>query len=253
MTRLWLIAGSILTVGTLGFGTVHVVNLLAHEEVTETATFAADGVTDLDIGNTNGSIEIVGDDVDEISLVAEISHGLRQTDHTAAIDGSSLVVRSSCPFLSTWCSVDYRLVVPTDLAVTARLDNGHLVLRDLDGAVDVDGDNGRIELVRLEGDVRASTDNGRLEGTGLRAATVLADSDNGQVSLSFADAPTSVTATSDNGGVEVVVPDTAATYRVDVQTDNGSTDVGVRTDPTSDRSITAETDNGSVTVRYPSG
>jgi DUF4097 and DUF4098 domain-containing protein YvlB len=82
---------------------------------------------------------------------------------------------------------------------------------------------------------------------------VAADSDNGRVSLAFASAPTTVTATSDNGRVEVVVPDTADTYRVDAQTDTGSTDVGVRTDPTSDRSITAETDNGSVSVRYPSG
>ena len=51
----------------------------------------------------------------------------------------------------------------------------------------------------------------------------------------------------------MVVPDTPDTYRVEVDTDNGSTDVGVRTDPDSDRSIRAETNNGSVSVHYPAG
>ena len=49
------------------------------------------------------------------------------------------------------------------------------------------------------------------------------------------------------------MPDDDDAYRVDVRHRHGSTDIGVRTDPASDRSITAHTDNGSVTVRYPTG
>src|SRR3546814_12492069 len=39
-------------------------------------------------------------------------------------------------------------------------------------------------------------------------------------------------------------------YRVDLDTDNGSTDSMVATDPTSERSISARSNNGSLTVGY---
>ena len=108
-----MIVGSLLTVAVLAFGTYSVVNHVAHEEVTETATFSADGVTQVRLHNENGRVEIVGDDVDEISLVAEVSHGLRRTVTHAGIEGDTLVVDMDCPTgIPVWCSVDYRLVVP---------------------------------------------------------------------------------------------------------------------------------------------
>ena len=75
-----------------------------------------------------------------------------------------------------------------------------------------------------------------------------ADSDNGRVQLEFAAAPTAVVATSDNGRVEVVVPDDGTAYRVDLRSDNGSETIEVPTDPSSTRSLTAQRQR-SVTVR----
>lgn len=254
MERAWTIVGSILTVAALGGGTFGAVNVLAHEEVVETTVFRAEGIDALDIGNDTGSVEIVGQDVEEITVVAEISHGLRRTRHHAAVQGSTVVVRGQCHALGAWwCRVNYRLVVPRRIAVSANIDNGRLSVRDVNGDADLDGDNGRIELARLGGTVRVSTDNGSVTATGLRSALVEADSDNGRVALTFAEAPRTVRATSDNGSVEVVVPDGPESFRVALDTQRGSTDVGVRADPASDRSIVAETDNGSVSVRYPTG
>lgn len=254
MQRLWIIVGSVITVAALAFGTFNVVSLVAHEEVTETSTFDAAGIVALDVRTGNGTIEVVGDDVEEITLVADISHGLRRTDHRAEVEGDTLVVRSDCPHLSfTWCSVDYHLVVPADLSVVASSDNGRLTLRDLTGDVDADSDNGRIELIRISGDVEATTSNGRVEGDGLRAAVVTATSRNGSVELTFASPPTAVEARTSNGSVEVTVPDDDTAYRVETDTDHGSIDAAVRTDPSSDRFIVATTNNGSVRVRYPTG
>lgn len=253
MTRLWILLGSIPALAALGIGTFQVVGVLAHEEKTVTATFAAADVTSLRIGNENGPVDITGADVDEITVVAEISHGLQRTEHRAEVVDDVLVIDAECPVMPTWCDVAYTVTVPRNLPITADLDNGRLTLRDLDGSITADGDNGAIELRRLGGQVRVQTDNGRVEGTGLRSAIVDVDTGNGRMSLAFAEAPEFVTATSDNGHVELVVPDDGAGYRVDARTDNGSTDVGVATDPTSDRSLTVHTDNGSVTVRYPTG
>lgn len=253
MKRTWLVAGSIVTVIAIAFGTSQAVGLLAHEEVTETETFPTDGVERLRVATDSGSIEIEGGDVEEITVVAEISHGFQRTRHQADVEDGTLVVDSDCPIFSQWCSVDYRITVPADVDVVASSSNGRITVRDLTGDVDVDGDNGRVELVRLTGSITASTDNGRLEGTGLRSQHVDVDSDNGRVTLTFAEPPSAVTATSDNGRVEVVVPDTTDTYRVRATTDDGDNDVGVRTDPDSDRTITIDTDNGDVDVRYPTG
>jgi hypothetical protein len=256
MGRLWMIVGSILTVGALAFGTYGIVNHVAHEEVTERESFSADGVTQLRLHNENGRVEVVGDDVDEISLVAEVSHGLRRTVTHADIDGDALVVDMDCPTgIPVWCSVDYRLVVPRDLEVDVRNENGRLTLRDLDGDVTAHGDNGSIELARLSGQVDVETEDGSVRAGGLTAAEVHGRSRHGSVRLTFAEAPTTVTARTSDGSVEVVVPDDDATYRVEahVRGFGGDADAAVRTDPGSDRFITATTHHGSVTVRYPTG
>lgn len=254
MGRLWIIVGSLLTVAALGFGTYSVVNHVAHEEVTETATFSADGLTQVRLHNETGRVEIVGDDVDEVSLVAEVSHGLRRTVTHADVEGDTLVVDMDCPTgIPVWCSVDYRLVVPSDLDVEVRNENGHLTLQDLDGDVKAHGDNGAVELARLSGDVDVETFNGSVRAGGLTASTVRAESRHGSVRVSFAEAPTDVTVRTRDGAVEVVVPDDDAAYDVEVDTFVGDTDSSVRIDPNSDRTITATTRHGSVTVRYPTG
>jgi DUF4097 and DUF4098 domain-containing protein YvlB len=252
MKRTWIVVGSVVTVVVLVFSTSQAVGLLAHEEVTETATFAAAGLDRLFVDNANGSVEVDGSaTAEEITVVADISHGLQRTRHTAEVIDGALQVRDSCPFFSTWCTVHYRITVPARFAVRAASDNGWVTLRDLDGPVDVGSDNGRVELVRLTGDVLASSDNGSITGTALGSDVVLANSDNGRVELTFAEPPVRVEVDSDNGRIEIVVPDTDDTYLVDASSDNGSTDIGVRTDPASDRTIVADADNGSVTLRYP--
>src|SRR5699024_9447931 len=113
----------------------------------------------------------------------------------------------------------------------------------------VDGDNGSVVLDDVGGVLDVSTDNGRVEATNVRSTEVVADGDNGRVVLSFVVAPESVRATSNNGQVEVVVPDDATAYRVELHSDNGREELSVPTDPAATRSLLLETDNGTVTAR----
>lgn len=250
MQKLWIYLGSIPVVFVLAIGTLQVVGVLAHEEVTETATFAAEEVRGLRVDNENGPVEITGGDVEQITVVAEISRGLRRTRSRVEVVDGVLELDADCPMMPIWCEVAYTVTVPADLPVTADVDHGDLVLRDLTGAVTADGGNGPVDLIRLAGILRVRTDSGSITGIDLRSAIVEADSGNGRVELTFADAPEFVTATTDNGSVAVEVPEGDAAYRVDARTDSGSTDVGVRTDPAGERSITTYTGNGSVSVRY---
>ena len=82
-----------------------------------------------------------------------------------------------------------------------------------------------------------SNDDGRIVGRRLTAAAVDARNTNGRIELSFLDPPQSVSASAENGSIEVVVPDTEVLYRVEMDTGHGGTDNLVRTDPNSDRAI----------------
>lgn len=254
MPRLWSLVGSVVTVAALGAATFGAVSVIAHEQDTVRATFDATEVEVVRVDNERGTVEVLGGDVDEITVTAEVSHGLFRTDTSAHVEDGALVVEVDCPpGPPLWCEADHRITVPRDVAVEVDSSNGRTLVRDIDGDVSVDGRNGRIELVRVGGDVEAETSNGRVAARGLRGARVEARSRNGSVRLAFADAPTSVTARTENGSVDVVVPDDDEAYRVEVESLVGGTDTAVRTDPGSQRVIVALSRNGSVTVRYPTG
>jgi hypothetical protein len=251
LRRLWRIGGSLAAVGALVIGTGQVAGALAHDEETVRTVFAAADITRVEVFDDAGHVRVVGTDTDAIEVVAHVSHGLPDTRHSERVVDGVLEVRARCPEpFAVWCGVDYTIEVPTDTDVTLRGESG-LDVSDVAGDVDIDSDNGRVTATRLSGDLRLRSDNGRVVGTALASTGVEAEADNGRVSLSFAESPRSVSARSQNGSVEVVVPDDAdVAYRVDADTDNGSVSTLVDTDRDSDRTITALSDNGSVTVRY---
>ena len=248
----WLAAGSVLTIGAFGWGTFNVVDLLAHEVRTVTEVVDADGVSMIDIDNSNGRVVVTGTDTDEITIVARVSDGLRATGNSYRVVDDRLEIRGTCPLLgSMWCSVDYRIEVPADVDLDIDVDDDRVEVVDMRGALTIDNDNGSIDIRGADGPLRATTDNGSIDATGVRSATVFADSDNGSVEIVMATPPQQLEASTDNGSVTVVLPDTPDAYAVDADTDNGSVRNDVRTDPASSRTITLSSDNGNVTVRYP--
>lgn len=250
---LWRVLGAVLALGAVTYGAYQIVVLLSHEERTEVTRYPAEDVTTVDVDNGAGPVRIVATDGDELVVRAEISDGLRATGERQELVGGRLELRASCPnFGSTWCRVSYELQVPSDIPLVVRTDTGSIDIAGMTGAVDVAADNGSVDLVGLSGDVRASSNNGSVEAVDLRAPVVTADSDNGRIALGFAAAPTTVSASTDNGSIEIVVPDDGTKYRLDVQTDNGSTTEQVPIDSSSRRTITVRTDNGSATVRTAS-
>jgi hypothetical protein len=252
--RIWLIVGSLVTVPVLLFGATQVTSALAHEVHTEVSEFRAGNLETVEIDNAAGSVRIVGvEDADRVTVTARISDGWRSTGHDTRREGDRLVIEGTCPvFLSDWCNVRYTIEMPSDLAVVAEADNGGVTVTDIAAEVEASSDNGRVELARVEGDVVLHSDNGSVTATGIRRASrAEATSDNGGVRLEFLDPPDDVVATSDNGSVDVVIPDVGGiAYKVDVESDNGTVSFPIRTDPDGDRTITAGSDNGDVTITY---
>lgn len=248
---LWMIAGTVLMIGAVFWGCFQIVSLLAHEEWERTYREPAAGITTVHIQGDNGRVTVHGADTDEIVVQADVSRGLFGIDESAERIDDRYVVSADCPPLGgEWCSVDYDVIVPRGMSIEVVADNGAVVVSGIDGSVDVDSDNGRVELTDIAGPIVARSDNGRVVGVGLTAATANVGSDNGRVELTFVEAPDAVTVSSDNGRVEVAVPPVEGDYAVVAQSDNGSTNVEVASDPNSPRTISATSDNGGITVRY---
>ena len=250
--HLWRIGGSLAAVCVLGFGTMEAVAQIAHEEETVVRHFDGAGLRLIDVHNSAGSVHVVGVDRDEVTVRARVSHGLRSTGESARVDGDRLVLEGTCPVIgSDFCNVSYEVEVPNDVDVVIQAD-ARIGVSDVTGDVEARTDNGRVEAARIGGDVVLSSDNGRVVGTDLRSGSAEAYSDNGRVEVGFVAAPGAVKAESDNGGVEVILPRTQDFYRIEeVSSDNGTAATPeIRINPESERTITATSDNGDVTVRY---
>ncbi len=197
-------------------------------------------------------MSVTATDGDTIEVTAKVSNGWQSTKVSSRVVGGVLEVRSSCPlFVSIWCSVDYTIADPRrSPADDRRIRYGDRArddrLRWTSTATTV-----TVELDDIAGDITVSNDSGRIIGRRLTSSTVDATNTNGRIELSFLDPPQTVSARTENGGIEVVVPDSEVLYRVDLHTANGSTDNAVRTDPASDHVIELSSQNGSITLRPP--
>jgi DUF4097 and DUF4098 domain-containing protein YvlB len=248
---LWKVFAALLVVGALVWGPYSVITLLAHEEHDENESYAAAGLTTLDVDGATGSITITAAETDTVHVKARISDGLRKTGESRRVDGDTLRLQSSCPnFGSNWCHVNWDVTMPARMAVVIDNGDGHISVTGTTSSVDIRNDNGTVELSGVTGPVKVSTDNGGLRADGLSSKTVSASSDNGRVSLAFTKPPTTVAVTTDNGRAEVVVPRDGTAYHVVTHADNGSVDDStVPKDSASTRSITVRTDNGAISIR----
>ena len=226
----WMVFGSIVALAAIGFATLDVVSLLAHEERDQHATIPAAAITLVHIDTDAGPVVVEPTEGDSIDLAVHVSDGLQHTGVSWEVDGSTLDVRGTCPILnSLWCHADVTIAVPRDIAVRVDSGSGRVTIAGRDGAVDVDADDGRVVLRDVTGPVRVAADNGRIE-------------------LSFVVPPDEVVATTDDGGIDIGVPQGSGPYAVEASSDNGSRTVDVATDPTAPRTISARTDNGAIRI-----
>ena len=247
----WIAVGSVIATAALASGTFNIVELLAHEMETRVETVDAEGITVLDVDNDAGSVTIESADVDQITVRARIGHGLRRSGSSVRVEGNRLLVHGSCHvFGSQWCDVRYTIEVPADIDVVVSADNDGIRVTGIDGRVELHSDNGSIRATDINGDVEFSADNGSIEGVGLNSSAVQADSNNGSIDLGLRQPPRTVSLSSDNGDILVVVPRGDEVYAVELSTDNGNTDNRLDIDASSDRHVTASTDNGDIMLRY---
>lgn len=250
-SRAWVVVGSILSIPVLVWSVFQVVLMIAHEEVRSTEVVPARGIGSIEVRNPTGRVEIVGADVDEITIHAEVDHGLRRTGHGHRTEGDRLIVWGTCPIVgSSYCEVSYRIEVPADIAVEVRSAE-RLVLQSLDGPVEARLSNARIDADGLRGPTVLRSTNDDIRVIGHRSDDLEVTSSNGDVWADFGEAPRHVEARSTNGDVSLFLPrDDEIRYAVTVESRNGDRTNELVTDSGSDRVIVARSGNGDAMVRY---
>jgi hypothetical protein len=247
-TVLWISAA--LAVFMIGFAAVQIADLLAHSRREQTLTFPVTRALEI---RTDGSVTVRAADVERVTVVRRIDRGFRTPSYAASVEGDRLLLTGSCPLVvNEWCKVSYTVDVPAATTVTVRASSGGVNVSGIDGALDLSSSAGGVTVTDVGGTVRLHSSAGSVHGEQLRSTHVDASSSAGSVKLSFHVAPDTVVAHSSAGSVDVQLPDDATAYKVDASSSAGSENVDVRTDPTSDRTITASSSAGSVHVHYPS-
>jgi hypothetical protein len=174
---------------------------------------------------------------------------MRRPKLELALRDGVLTVRVDCGSFGPGCSDDLAITAPADVArASVAVDSGDVSLSAFTaGEIDVRADSGDIDAADLAGTVHLESDSGHIKATGLRADTVTASADSGDVAVTLLTAPQVLAAHADSGDVDVAVP--TDRYRVDADADSGDVNVkGVLRDDTAARRITASADSGDVTV-----
>lgn len=85
---MWLSVGSVVAVGALADGTLNIVGLVAHEMETSVQTFAAQGITSIDVDNDAGAVTVEGADARSVvTTTASASTTSRERSNCTATTG----------------------------------------------------------------------------------------------------------------------------------------------------------------------
>lgn len=239
-----LIAGAAVTIAMLGFGRTA---LDTSESV--------DAGSSVEVSLPNATLVVLGGTDESVTVEVEGLYLFEKPVVTVATSGGVTRIDGGCPTVAPWsaaCSMTVTITLPESIPVTIAGLNGDVTATGLTGDLEIGTTNGSIDLDGSAGDLELRTTNGSISVGDSESSTVVAVTVNGEITLEFADSPTDVQAAGTNGSITIEVPDAREAYAIDLGTVNGDTEtVKVVNDPQADRSISAHTVNGSVTVTAP--
>ena len=198
----------------------------------------------------NAGIRVIPSTDDQVHVEATGWYSGPKPTLTVDTNGGTTTIQGRCS--SAWfsrCALEITVSAPATVDLTVTSTNGAIGVSDLTGSVRVETTNGRIDTRNLIGTLDLNTTNGAIRVAACESDDVIAQTTNGAVDLDFTQAPSTVEARSTNGSITIRVPDDV-TYFVEAHTVNGHVDTNdIGSDRTAERTITAETVNGGVTVK----
>lgn len=250
----WLVIGGVLTALVLATGAVSVAGWLGYRSQTETKTYFAmiyDIAIELDMGDV---IVVPGEESGLVSITRRIAWSYQRPKITEQWDGQTLRISADC---GVWllagprCGVTYTVQVPFHVSVQARTSTGDITVNDIQGPLQLTTSTGDIRVTGAANELRLNSRTGDIVVSAITAPVVDASTGSGDIRLTLADSPMSVSARTTTGDVFIVVPP-GPSYKVEANTSVGDTRITVRNDTWAGRSIVARTTTGDIDVSYGS-
>ncbi len=227
-----------------GYVTVAVLQASQHYAYSKSTVAPAS----LNVQAANTAVTLSRSSDGQIHLTGSGSYTSKAPSIRLRSTAGGLTVASECESsLVRRCRLHLQLSVPTSTAVAVHDDNGSITAAGLTGSLQLHSTNGGVRVDDALGPLDLRSTNGSVQCTGLRSTSVAASTTNGQVRLTFIDAPLTVDASTTNGEVTVRLP-AGESYSVDADTVNGDRTVSVPVDVASTHRVRAHSVNGSVTV-----
>jgi hypothetical protein len=200
------------------------------------------------VATGNGDVTLRSGAAGRVTLDERRRFWLRKPKVDVALRDGVLAIRVDCGRFGP-CSDDLDLTVPAGVGRTSvDADSGAINVSGMRGAVELRADSGDVEAEDIAGALSLSADSGDVRARDVRAETVSASTDSGDVDVMLLAPARAVSASADSGDVTVDVP--AGRYRVDAGADSGDVGVdGLLRDDTAPNHIDAHADSGDVAVR----
>jgi Putative adhesin len=211
-------------------------------------------VTAVSVEVYSGDVTVSPGSADTVTIHETLQWDYRKPTVHEAWQGDTLLVSTSCVpstlFSSHDCGTSLDLKVPAGAAVHVVAHSGEVSVTGVSGAVTAQANSGDIQLTGTSGPVSAHTTSGNVTGQTLLSARVDVATGSGDVNLSFAAPPETVTSSVGSGNTSILVP-RGATYRVTGQTTSGERGVdGALENGASTRSMAINSGSGDVDINY---
>lgn len=190
----------------------------------------------------NASLEIIPGDTDQVR-VTRADSGNAGGDWE--LTGDTLNLEMTCGVISN-CQVEYQVFVPADTALSVETDNGDVAVSEFSASVEVTSGNGDVDISDVTGPLTLTSGNGDMNLTGISSKSLTAATDNGSIDAAFTEAPTDVGVSTNNGDATVALP--GGPYAVFETFDNGEIVNDLPSDESSASTVTARTENGTITL-----
>jgi len=229
--------------------------LPGHRNFAGAAEANAAGSTRLQVNVSDAGVTLNRGLDSRVHVSAHGTYSSTKPSISATSANSITTVNASCPGSASHaigsfhqrCQLDVVITVPVNLAVQLADDNGPITASNLSGALQLRSVNGAVTVSNSSGPLTLHSENGEIDVNRARSGRVAATSENGSINATFATAPTSVTATTQNGAIDIAVP-TDSPYAVHAIGGTGSSKIDIPRSATANRKISASTQNGDIYV-----
>lgn len=182
------------------------------------------------------------------SLTGTGYYGLVRPRITERLDAGTAIFGYDCQPVFGNCGLNATLSVPPGTLSSLSTGGGDVTADGITGRLFLSTGGGDVTADQVTGDLTLSTDGGDISARGVAAASVIAQTGGGDVTIVFTRAPREVQVSTDGGDITIVVPSGATEYHVTAHTDGGNVTDQVPINTHSPNVITATSGGGDITI-----